>query len=361
MTAGQSVVDFVRRLVGQRQLATVAEQTHANVQTVGTQVDALATQVQSLAAQVQSLTTFIAEVGTTESTIKIVREITGQRELATLAEQAHVDLQVVRSQMDALTRQVDFLTRLINLPEPRTTERAKKIGRYLAPQQALNTRKRRFGRDRDGGYVLLDDLADQAVALSFGVGDDASWDADIAAQGVLVHQFDHTIPAPPIVHERIVFHPQRIVAAPAADGATLEQILQAQNISAPASAILKIDIEGDEWSVLDSTPEEALDRFSQIVCEFHNFRDLGDDRTFATCDRVLTKLNRHFQSVHVHANNSHPMILLGGVPFPDILEVTFANRSRYQFGDSTETFPTPLDRPNWHRSVDYYLGRFDFQ
>ena len=75
---------------------------------------------------------------------------------------------------------------------------------------------------------------------------------------------------------------------------------------------------------------------------------------------MLHKLHTFFEPIHVHANNHSPMLLLGGVPFPGVLEVTYASRSRYRFIDTAESFPTVLDSPNYPGGADYYLGRFDF-
>lgn len=112
--------------------------------------------------------------------------------------------------------------------------------------------------------------------------------------------------------------------------------------------------------MFDAASEATLACFSQIVCEFHNFGEIFDGQTYATYERVLSKLNDQFQSVHVHANNHGQMLMVGGVPFPDVLEVTFANRTRYRFTETTESFPTELDQPNKAGFADYYLGRFDF-
>ena len=64
--------------------------------------------------------------------------------------------------------------------------------------------------------------------------------------------------------------------------------------------------------------------------------------------------------IHVHGNNFMPLIAVGNVPFPEVLEVTFANRNRYDFEDSDEIFPTRLDQPNWPGGADLYLGQFKF-
>lgn len=280
-----------------------------------------------------------------------LRRVLGQTQLVNQIDQLSSDIQGLR-------RRIDF--HIEGVPTFEVGERARTLGELITPKGAIGIGKRRFGCDGDGGYVMLPPLEYQHIALSFGVGTNATWDADIAASGLLVHQFDHTISGPPIVDDRIAFHRQQIMATPAADGATLPQILDELQITADAPTILKIDIEGDEWTVFDAVSDDALSRISQIVCEFHFFDRIAHGATYATYARVLRKLNSRFQSVHVHANNYAPMLLLGGVPFPCVLEVSYASRSHYKFEDVTERFPGRLDTPNKMDTPDYYLGRFEF-
>jgi hypothetical protein len=75
---------------------------------------------------------------------------------------------------------------------------------------------------------------------------------------------------------------------------------------------------------------------------------------------VMEKLGTSFEVVHVHGNNHSPLISVGNVPFPEVLEVTFASKERYTFEDCHETFPTSIDKPNWSQTADLYLGQFKF-
>jgi hypothetical protein len=125
--------------------------------------------------------------------------------------------------------------------------------------------------------------------------------------------------------------------------------------------LLKIDIEGSEWEVFDATPVEAFKKFDQIVCEFHYFGAIIEDSWYERAQRVLKKLDSVFGVVHVHANNHGPWIFPANVPFPHVLEVTFANRAQYRLEDSTEIFPTEFDSPNKPDWPDLFLGDFHFR
>lgn len=234
-----------------------------------------------------------------------------------------------------------------------------KIAGLLRPQRAVDVEKIRVGSVADGGYVMLNDFSGIRHALSFGISDNDTWDVDIAERGITVEQFDHTIPIP-AQRPGLNFHARKIVATAGPDGESIHSILQRIDVKDPVSALLKIDIEHDEWPVFDAATAADLNVFSQIVVEFHGFMLVADNAIYDRYLRVLTKLAQHFGVVHVHANNFGPMMMMGGVPFPDVLEVTFANRGRYTLEPTDETFPSELDSPNCKNASDYYLGQFVF-
>ena len=75
--------------------------------------------------------------------------------------------------------------------------------------------------------------------------------------------------------------------------------------------------------------------------------------------RVLQKLGRTHRVVHLHANNAGGMVLLGGIPMPVLLELTFMRHDAARFhGHSTEPIPGPLDRPNLPQLPDLHLRAF---
>jgi hypothetical protein len=234
------------------------------------------------------------------------------------------------------------------------------LARRFTPQVAIGQAKCRVGGAQDGGYVMLDALAGTRQALSLGIGPDVSWDLQLAGGGAQVFQYDFSVEGPPEPHPNFQFHRQRVAATAGEGVITLGQAIAALPAAPPAERVLKIDIEHDEWAVLDAADPAVLGGFAQIVCEFHWFNNAADPAWLARAERVLDKLGAQFQVVHVHGNNCAPCLLLAGIPFPAVLEVSFASRARFRFGPSEEVFPTPLDRPNHPGLHDHWLGRFDF-
>jgi hypothetical protein len=231
----------------------------------------------------------------------------------------------------------------------------------LKPVNVVGFDKIRVGSTHDGGYVQLNDIEKNKLALSLGINDDDNWDVQIALKGVEVHQFDHTIEASPTIHEKLHFHKKMISNITTEETITLSDLLNPYISTVGPCIILKIDIEGDEWSVLDSTSAQELNTCSQILCEFHNLSQLNNVGFYNLALRVLQKITESFSVIHIHANNCADVFNIANVMVPDVLEVTFANNSIYKFSETNEIFPTELDAPCSPGRPDIFLGAFRFK
>jgi hypothetical protein len=238
-------------------------------------------------------------------------------------------------------------------------QRLRAMLRKLTPKQAVGVAKVRVGCPYDGGYAMLDDFAGITAAVSCGVGVNWAWDHEIAERGIRVLQFDEKGYSDEGEWPLIEFTAKRVGRDPGTAQTTLDEIVAGLK-AAPATALLKIDIEGAEWEVFAAASDAALSAFSQIVVEFHAFARAADDTWLSRYDAAIERLNRHFQSVHVHGNNHSPFVTVHHIAIPDVLEVSFANRSRYRFAECVETFPTAIDMPNRRLHQDLWLGTFTF-
>jgi len=150
----------------------------------------------------------------------------------------------------------------------------------------------------DGGYLMADCFTGTRAAFSLGVGGEVSWDHDIAQRNIPVYQYDHSVEAPPLLHPHCVFHKKAIGAERNATCETISSVLQTHGAPGRAN-ILKMDIEGSEWDAFDAATPDDLNRFSQIVCEFHGFDKIDDDAWYRRALRCATKLRSLFEVVHV--------------------------------------------------------------
>lgn len=221
--------------------------------------------------------------------------------------------------------------------------------------------KKRFGSESDGGYVMIDRLEGIDCAYSLGIFNEVSWDLEMASRGIPVLQYDDSIEGSPASHKLFTFYKKRITSLPNPDlkFESLEGIIAGHHHSGK-NLILKMDIEGSEWEVLDAVSEESLNLFDQILVEFHQFARIPEHQFRERAKRVFEKLSLHHTPIHVHANNCSRIYKLPNFYFANILEVTYVRSKSYSLGESQEIFPGPHDRPNVTSLPEVFLGNFKF-
>jgi len=233
--------------------------------------------------------------------------------------------------------------------------------RLLRPFTVVGGDKIRVGRIHDGGYVMLRDFRKIEAAYSLGIEKEVSWDRQIASYGIDIFQYDHTIDSLPELNDRFHWSKIGISAVPKPDENlnTLENLIIANDHS-NLNMLLKCDIEGHEYDMLNATPRFLLQKFSQIVMEIHGLERLFDINHAKFIYDALSKLTADHQVIHVHANNHAPYVILGGVPVPSVMELTLVRRVDHKFSVCETTFPTELDTPCHPHAADFHLGTFSF-
>ena len=229
--------------------------------------------------------------------------------------------------------------------------------RLVQPASVVSGSKIRIGSDNDGGYVMFDDLDRVGTALSLGILDDDNWDVAIAARGIAVKQYDDSIEAAPSRHPKLRFFRSRIGAAGVPGTVSIEDIVDQHAPGTEPDLILKMDIEGSEWDVLETIPADVLSRFAQIVVEFHDLQRLAHRGFHTRATTALTNVARTHQAIHIHGNNHAPIRTIRNVPFPSVLEVSYVSRRLYAFETCMDVFPTSIDQPNHFARPDLFLGR----
>lgn len=232
----------------------------------------------------------------------------------------------------------------------------------LTPMRVNGAAKLRVGGAADGGYVMIDEFGPDPICYSIGVGPDVSWDVDMASnRGATVHQYDHTVEAPPTRHPRCRFN--KIGLGDSDDQPDLRRLdtLIAGNGDAGRSdLILKCDIEGAEWRSFACLAPGYFNRFDQIVMELHWLDHLHDDGFRDAWRKVIGNIYATHQCFHIHGNNYGEIAVVHGVPVPQVVEVSFARRAGRSFSASDEMSPGPLDQRNRQDAPDLFLGTFRF-
>ena len=218
------------------------------------------------------------------------------------------------------------------------------LARYLRPWTAPDLELIRLGGDHDGGYVMAADLSVDR-AISVGVGRDISWDVEMAAKGVRVDAFDHTVRSLPHTAPGVTFHKVGVGSAP---GCRPLRSLVAETVGRSES-ILKVDIEGNEWEALAG---EDLEQFTQILIELHDLERVAVDPRIR---QTLRQLHVSHLPVHVHANNYSSVFQLDSLWFCSTVEVTFVRRDQHDGWRPADSLRDYLDRPCDPRAADISL------
>lgn len=218
---------------------------------------------------------------------------------------------------------------------------------FIAALRPMQNKKglRRFGANGDGGYLMPDDLEGVGALISLGVSDECSFDLAIAERGVPVYMADASVDGPPLDHED--FHFSKKFIKERADG--LSETLQEFCSRAPKDGdlILQMDIEGDEYAVLNSAPSELLRRFRTMIIEFHDFHFLVRPNLFNHVSKGIRRILETHRVVHIHPNNCSPMFRLGEIEIPPTIEITFYRKDCDEFAEANGLrYPRPDDFDN---------------
>lgn len=208
--------------------------------------------------------------------------------------------------------------------------------------------------DGDGGYVVQE-LPARFVesALCYGIANEISFETELVScyGHIQVHMFDHTVDAPPGMQSRQFFYREGVSGRKAKDLDTLDSHF-ARFCRDDQWVVVKMDVEGAEYDAIIAASASVFERTSQLVLELHGISKYNEPLV-----DLLRLLNRYFVVTHVHPNNGAPVNLWDGVAVPELLELTFVNRSICGSARPSErAFPTPLDMPNLRDRPDIEIS-----
>lgn len=231
--------------------------------------------------------------------------------------------------------------------------------KMIKPWAMRGSTKVRLGNAYDGGYVMPAQVLNCDAVVSIGVGPDVSLDYALAERGAKILQFDHTVNGTPQQHPNFIFAKLGWGRVTEGDLLSFDDIFARLLALNPKRALLKFDIEGGEYEVLETAKPEHLAFFDVIACEVHDFERLGDPVFFERVRRTFEKLGMHHMPVHLHANNYQSVVLVEGVPIPKVLELSYLRKDLDHFPTySSDPIPGPLDRPNCPVVPDIVMNPF---
>jgi len=216
----------------------------------------------------------------------------------------------------------------------------------------------RLGGEKDGGYLLPDDLENIAACFSPGVGTRSSFEKDCAALGIKVFMADGSVEKPVITDDSFHFVKKYIGKKTRGNFLRLEDWIRSTEIDMNKDLILQMDIEGHEYEVLLDTPQEILAKCRMIIIEFHMLTSMEYPYYFQRIKKTFDKLLKDHVCVHIHPNNCCGSRLIQGVEIPGVAEFSFYRKDRFKKKTEIDKLPHALDHDNLDNSESLELTEF---
>jgi hypothetical protein len=219
--------------------------------------------------------------------------------------------------------------------------------------------KLRLGPNSDGGYVIADLTGEYDCYISAGIADEEGFSRDFIHKYNMNEYnsfgFDGTVTKYPYHYTKnISFIPKNIHFYNDENHSNLSFLLNKHS-----NIFLKMDIEGGEYPWLLHLEEHQLNKFKQIVIEFHGITNDGWNCAYNEKVMCLAKLSKTHYIVHAHGNNFGPV----ENNIPDVIELTYVNKKYFNHVPERNTQSLPianLDFPNHCNCPDIPMNFYPF-
>jgi len=201
---------------------------------------------------------------------------------------------------------------------PHLGETARSLVLYLTPRILNVGELKRYGSIADGGYVVpVNAINNSKFLISGGIETNNEFEIELANLGILGIQVDNSIDTPPKNHKNLTFKRATLGGK---DGVLIDDLLKSFDLT--SQGVLKLDIEGSEYETLSEV--ESFQRFTTIILELHNLHKIVDDHFWDVFKSILDKFAQNHSVVFLAPNNCCGFSIIGGVPIPNVVEVTWA-------------------------------------
>ena len=216
--------------------------------------------------------------------------------------------------------------------------------------------KKRLGINEDGGYIIAILNGSYDFYISAGVSTEESFTRDFIELYNMNKSncaaFDGTINNYPTEYtDKIIFYKRNISAFKSNKTSNLSYFTDNYN-----DIFLKMDIEGSEYEWLNSLNENQLNKFKQIVIEFHGINDDSWNTSLSDKIKCFEKISNTHYPFHIHGNNYGPLT----EKIPDTVEITYIRKDQINNDNlQLNKIPLPineLDFPNNPDKEDYDLN-----
>ena len=215
---------------------------------------------------------------------------------------------------------------------------------YLSVNSSLNLLKPqkspykliRIGGNKDGAYLVPDDLKNIKACFSPGVSNRKDFEDTLAREYKIksylcdfsseLNKFKTSL-----IKDMQFFEKKWLDIDEGKDSISLEKWVKKNVSNSCEDLILQMDIEGAEYRNMLSSSETLLKRFRIIVIELHHLENLLLNKNENQIESLLKKLNKTHICIHAHPNNCCGELIDNetGMNIPRVIELTYLRRDRF--------------------------------
>ena len=116
--------------------------------------------------------------------------------------------------------------------------------------------------------------------------------------------------------------------------------------------MLKVDIEGSEYEIIDQIVDSS-NKILSLIIEFHEvdkYEDIFEDK--------IKLLKSNFEIIHIHGNNNTGTQRIN---LPKTLEITFVNKENYKDYNKEFRYDFPVKDVDFPNNLNFEDIRFSFK
>jgi len=218
----------------------------------------------------------------------------------------------------------------------------------------------RLGPNKDGGYLVPNDLKDIEACFSPGVGNESGFEKECFNHNMKIFLADASVGGPDLKGIKNNFIKKNIGIISNNNSITLDDWINSSRLEKNSDLLLQMDIEGGEYFSLINVSNHLINRFRIIIVEFHNLHNMWLHDFHLLLSNTFKKLLQNHTIVHLHPNNCCGIENRMGVQIPRVMEFTFLRNDRITKKKKQLNFPHYLDKDcteekphlslpkNWH-------------
>ena len=211
----------------------------------------------------------------------------------------------------------------------------------------------RIGGNKDGAYLIPDDLLGIEACFSPGVSNSKDFEDHLASKyKIKSHMCDYSSDIAKFKTKIIkgfqTFEKKWLDIKNNENCINLDDWVEKYSPNSQDDLILQMDIEGAEYRNILNTKIKLIKRFRIIIIELHNVLNLFDESNAKNIKSLLKKLNETHICIHAHPNNCQNRVIVdvnNGMNIPNVIELSYLRKDRFKKKSKLidVELPNPLD------------------